>query len=132
MIVQGEGSRLNRIGRSIVLAVALAAAALVLAVSALGGGARADVTTPRVTVNMTEFKFAFTPKTTKKGAVVFTVVNKGTVMHDFKIAGKKTKNVAEGKRTTLRVTFKKAGRFPYLCTLPGHAAAGMKGTLVVK
>jgi plastocyanin len=132
MIVQGEGSRLSRIGRSIVLAVALAPAALVLAVSAFGGASSAEVTTPKVTVNMREFKFALTPKTAKKGAVVFTVVNKGTVLHDFKIAGKKTKSVAEGKRTTLRVTFKKAGRYPYLCTLPGHAAAGMKGTLVVK
>ena len=27
---------------------------------------------------------------------------------------------------------KKGGKFKYLCTLPGHAAAGMRGTFVVK
>ncbi len=123
---------MSRIGKSLVLAAVLVPAALVLAVAASGSGSSAGATTPKVTVNMTEFKFALTPKSAKKGAVVFTVVNKGTVDHDFKIGGKKTTKVAEGKRTTLRVTFKKAGRYPYLCTLPGHAAGGMKGVLVVK
>jgi uncharacterized cupredoxin-like copper-binding protein len=36
-----------------------------------------------------------------------------------------------GKKATLKVTLK-AGKAPYLCTLPGHAAGGMKGTLTVK
>lgn len=105
---------------------------LALAVSALGGRANQAATPQKVTVNMTEFKFALVPKTAKKGAVAFTVVNKGTIDHDFKIAGKKTAKLAAGKRSTLRVTFAKAGRYPYLCTLPSHAPAGMKGVLVVK
>ena len=29
------------------------------------------------------------------------------------------------------VTFKKKGAYPYLCTVPGHAAAGMKGVFTV-
>ena len=123
---------MSRIRKSIVVAAVAIPAALVLTVSAFGGATGTAVTAPRVTVSMTEFKFALKPKTAKKGAVVFTVVNKGTVAHDFKIAGKKTRNVAAGKRTTLRITFKKAGRYPYLCTLPSHAPAGMKGVLVVK
>ena len=40
--------------------------------------------------------------------------------------------IAAGKRGTLKVTFQKAGRFAYLCTLPSHAEAGMKGVLIVK
>jgi uncharacterized cupredoxin-like copper-binding protein len=123
---------LSRIGKSILVAAVLAPAALVLAVSAFGGAASEAATPPRITVNMTEFKFALVPKRGKKGTVVFNVVNKGSVAHDFKIAGKKTRKVAAGKRTTLRVTFKKAGRFRYVCTLPSHAPAGMKGVLVVK
>jgi uncharacterized cupredoxin-like copper-binding protein len=123
---------LSRIGKSILVAALLAPAALALSVSAFGGAASQAATPPRVTVNMTEFKFALAPKTAKKGAVVFNVVNKGTVEHDFRIAGKKTKRVVAGKRTTLRITFKKAGRYPYLCTLPSHADAGMKGVLVVR
>ena len=40
-----------------------------------------------------------------------------------------------GPAETVEVTFKvpaKAGSYPYLCTFPGHYAAGMKGELVVK
>lgn len=36
---------------------------------------------------------------------------------------------------TVYVNFKaptKAGKYTYLCTFPGHAVAGMKGTLIVK
>ena len=44
-----------------------------------------------------------------------------------------TKLVGPGE--TAEVTFKvpaKAGSYPFLCTFPGHYAAGMKGQLVVK
>jgi azurin len=40
-----------------------------------------------------------------------------------------------GPGETVEVTFKvptAPGSYPYLCTFPGHFAAGMKGTLVVK
>jgi azurin len=40
-----------------------------------------------------------------------------------------------GNGETADVTFKApaaAGSYPYLCTFPGHYAAGMKGTLVIK
>ena len=110
-----------------------ALAALAVAVSALGAGTAASATPQRVTVGMSEFKFAVTPKTVKKNAVItFALTNKGTIGHDFKVGGKKTAIIPAGKKGALKVTFKKAGRYPYLCTLPSHAAAGMKGVLVVK
>jgi uncharacterized cupredoxin-like copper-binding protein len=59
------------------------------------------------------------------------VTNKGKVPHDFKIKGKKTALLSPGKSATLKVVFPK-GKFPYLCTVPGHAAAGMKGVFTVK
>jgi azurin len=40
-----------------------------------------------------------------------------------------------GPGETVEVTFKvpaKAGSYPYLCTFPGHFAAGMRGDIVVK
>ena len=40
--------------------------------------------------------------------------------------------IKAGKSAKLVVKFAKAGNFPYLCTVPGHAAAGMKGTFTVK
>lgn len=100
---------------------------------ALGSPAKQTATTVAVTAGKpSEFKFTLSKKTVRKGVVVFKVVNKGMISHDFKIAGKKTKSLAKGKSQTLRVTFKKAGKYKYLCTLPGHATAGMKGVLVVK
>ena len=40
-----------------------------------------------------------------------------------------------GGGETVDVTFKvpaKAGRYPYICSFPGHFALGMRGTLIVK
>ena len=74
---------------------------------------------------------AATPKTTAK-TVVFKVTNVGKLPHDFKISGRKTALIAPGKTATLRVNFPVAGKYPYLCTVPGHAAAGMKGVFTIK
>ena len=38
----------------------------------------------------------------------------------------------EGLGAGADVTFKKKGKYPYLCTVPGHAAAGMKGVFTVR
>jgi nitrite reductase (NO-forming) len=80
---------------------------------------------------MTDFKFKLSKSKVNTGTVVFTVVNRGKIAHDFKINGKKTLRLAPGKKATLKVVFKKKGTYAYLCTIPGHAAAGMKGRLGV-
>jgi uncharacterized cupredoxin-like copper-binding protein len=112
------------------LAVAAVAAVLLLPPPGSGEPGRQQAA-QAVTVSMTEFRFVLKPKTVKRGVVVFTVVNRGHVAHDFRIAGKRTPHVKPGRKATLRVTFAKAGRYRYSCTLPEHAPAGMKGTLVV-
>jgi len=85
----------------------------------------------RVTVIAKEFSFKLSRKSVKSGAVIFTVENQGHLQHDFAIDGKKTPLIAPGKSAVLKVTFKKKGQFKYSCTVPGHAAAGMKGVLAV-
>ena len=65
-----------------------------------------------------------------RGVVTFKLVNKGALPHDLKIAGKKSKMIGPGKTGLLRVTLTAGGK-KYLCTVPGHAAGGMKGTLRV-
>jgi uncharacterized cupredoxin-like copper-binding protein len=77
-----------------------------------------------------EYKFTLSKKSVKAGTVKFTVSNKGKIPHDFSIGGKKTKLIQPGKSATLSVTLKK-GSAAYKCTVSGHAAAGMKGTLKV-
>jgi uncharacterized cupredoxin-like copper-binding protein len=108
--------------------IAVVFAAFAVAVPALASPAHS---TAAVKVTATEFKFGLSTKTVTHGSVTFTVVNKGKLAHDFKIGGKKTPMLAPGKSGKVTVTLK-AGKFPYICTVPGHAAAGMKGTLVVK
>jgi uncharacterized cupredoxin-like copper-binding protein len=109
-------------------AIAVVAAVSVVAGPVLAARSHAAAT---VTVTATEFKFKLSPSTVTHGKVIFTLVNKGKLPHDFQIAGKKTPLVPPGKSAKLTVTLK-AGKYPYKCTVAGHAAAGMKGILVVK
>ena len=108
-------------------AAALLAVLGIVAAPAPALGARTHAAAAAVTVTATEFKFKLSKTSVAHGKVVFTLVNKGKLAHDFKINGKKTSLIAAGKSTKLTVTLAK-GKFKYLCTVPGHAAAGMKGT----
>jgi uncharacterized cupredoxin-like copper-binding protein len=94
--------------------------------------AHAQRATATVRVTASEFKFRLSARAVRKGVVVFKVKNGGKLPHDFKIAGKKTARLNPGKTTALRVAFKRAGKYHYLCTVPGHAALGMRGTLTVR
>jgi uncharacterized cupredoxin-like copper-binding protein len=58
--------------------------------------------------------------------------NVGHVEHDFKINRQMTPLIAPGKTVKLVVNFKKKGKYAYQCTVPGHAAAGMKGVFTVR
>jgi uncharacterized cupredoxin-like copper-binding protein len=108
------------------VAVFAVAAATVFAVVAYAGSTSAQTTSVGVTAK--EFSFKLTRKSAPHGKVTFKVTNKGSLKHDFKIAGKATKMLAHGKSTTITVTLKKGKKYTYICTVPGHAAAGMKGT----
>ena len=114
---------------------AASVAASVVVLGSIAGPALASqthATAKKITVTASEFKFKLSTKTVAApGAVTFTVVNKGALPHDFKIAGKKTPLIKPGKSAKLTVTLKK-GKIKYLCTVAGHAAAGMKGVLTVK
>ena len=112
--------------RPIVLAVPalVAAAAIALPIATAGSATSVKVTGK-------EYKFTLSPKSVRHGKVTFKFKNAGKMSHDFKIAGKKTKIITKGKSTSLTVTLKK-GSYKYLCTIPGHAEQGMKGTLKVR
>jgi uncharacterized cupredoxin-like copper-binding protein len=111
--------------------VVLASLALAAPLVGTAAPAKKHATTLTVTAGKpTEFHFQLSKKSVPAGAVTITIVNKGKLAHDFKIGGKKSKMVNPGKKTTLKVTLKK-GKQKYLCTVPGHAAAGLRGTLTV-
>jgi uncharacterized cupredoxin-like copper-binding protein len=112
---------------------ALAVAGVAAGIFVSGGGASSNTShvATRVTVAATDFKFTLSKRSAPIGTVIFTVTNKGKKSHDFKIAGKKTPLLSPGHAATLRVTFSKEGRYSYLSTVSGQAAAGMKGVFTV-
>ena len=120
--------------RSISVFAAVAVAALALAPLASPRTDRqATATATTIQVKGGEFFFRLSTKSTAKpGKVTFVFKNVGHVQHDFKINRKVTPLLRPGKTAKLVVTFKKKGKYPYLCTVPGHAAAGMKGVFTVR
>jgi uncharacterized cupredoxin-like copper-binding protein len=120
--------------RSILGLAAVAAVALALvplAAARTDRQTRAAATT--IQVSGGEFFFKLSAKSiAKPGTVTFVFKNVGHVLHDFHISGKSTPMIQPGKTAKLIITFKKAGKFSYLCTVPGHAAAGMKGVFTVR
>jgi len=115
-----------------VAVVALVAAALVQFASAQGDR-RSTAAATTVQVKGGEFFFRLSTKSiSKPGSVTFVFKNVGHVLHDFSIKGKKTPLIQPGKTAKLVVAFTKKGKYAYLCTVPGHASAGMKGVFTVR
>jgi uncharacterized cupredoxin-like copper-binding protein len=109
---------------------AVAVLAWALPAAAHKSAAKATVVTV-IAGKPAEFKFKLSKLKVPHGAVTFKVTNSGALPHDFKIGTKKTPLLTPGQSKSITVTMSKAGKFPFLCTVSGHAAAGMKGTLTV-
>ena len=143
-----EEEILSRKLTSSILAVCAAAAVAVLWVlpaSAKPTALRA--TTITVTAGKpSEFSFTLSKKSAPAGAITFKVTNGGAIPHDFKLCsspkGTTKPNTCAGKSTpmlspgamgfkSLIVTLKAKGTYEYMCTVPGHAAGGMKGVFKV-
>lgn len=103
--------------------------------SAPASAAAAQVPAGAIKVELSEFKFTPATIDAKAGTVVFDLVNTGTVPHDLAIttpSGTKTSpQIQAGGQATWQVDLP-AGTYTAVCDLPGHAAAGMKATVVVK
>ncbi len=84
-----------------------------------------------VHVRMEDYRFVLSRQEVPAGRVRFVVVNRGATIHDFAIGRVRTRLLKPGQQQTLVARFSKAARVPYRCTVAGHAALGMKGTLVV-
>jgi uncharacterized cupredoxin-like copper-binding protein len=108
--------------------LASAAVLLVPGASMAQAAVKAHPAAGTITVAASEYKFKLSATSVKKpGSVTFKVTNKGHVPHDFSINKKKTALLSPGKSATLTVKFTKKGSYYYDCTVPGHAALGMKG-----
>jgi uncharacterized cupredoxin-like copper-binding protein len=105
-----------------------AVVAMYFVVAPFAGARPSTQTATTVKVTAKDFKFVLSRKTAPHGKVKFVVTNKGPSKHDFKIAGKKTPLLKKTGRASITVTLKKGMKYRYICTVPGHAALGMKGT----
>jgi uncharacterized cupredoxin-like copper-binding protein len=98
---------------------------------ALAASRSAHSAASQVSVSGKEFKFSLSSKSAKHGSITFRFSNKGKLKHDFKIDGKKTPVIKPGKSASITVSLRK-GTYKYLCTVKGHARAGMRGSFKVK
>ena len=115
----------------------LAASALTVAVASAAPAAvavdapSASASAKTISVTGGEYFFRLSSKSAPKGRVTFRFKNNGSIKHDFKIAGKKSRLIKKGKSTSISVSLSK-GSYKYVCTVKGHAAAGMKGKFRVR
>lgn len=76
--------------------------------------------------------FQFGKATAKAGRLELVMPNGAPIKHDIGIKGKgKGPEVGNGGTSRFSVTLK-PGTYEYYCSVPGHEAGGMKGTLTVK
>jgi plastocyanin len=71
----------------------------------------------------------------KAGSLALSMANKANVQHNISLKGgsvnKEGPTVGQGGTSKLAVSVK-PGKYTFYCSVPGHEAGGMKGTLVVK
>jgi uncharacterized cupredoxin-like copper-binding protein len=89
------------------------------------------------TVTLGESEFKITPKdaTAKSGKVTIDVKNDGQIVHNLNVEGngiaeKKTADLQPGSSGKLTVDLK-PGKYEMYCSIDGHRASGMEGTITV-
>jgi plastocyanin len=103
-----------------------------------GSGSRVEQSNPEISgapqIAVTADAFAFTPKTItlKADEGVNIALTSVDVEHDFFV--KNIGHVAHAEKGTTTVaglTIQEAGTYPFWCTVKGHKAGGMTGTITV-
>lgn len=99
------------------------------------GGSEAGSGTLELTADNAQLKYDKTSLEAPSGKVTIDLTNPSPIPHDVAIKGNgvnaKSKVVQNGDKTSVTANLK-PGEYTFYCTVPGHEAAGMKGTLTVK
>ncbi|MBI2980128.1 MAG: cupredoxin domain-containing protein [Chloroflexi bacterium] len=127
-------SRLSRLILVVILAFILLPAA------AACKGSAEQVMSGEIKIEAGEFYFKPANITVKAGTPVkFVVTNTGKIEHNFSfeeliakgMTSARIGRILPGMTETLEITFDQAGTYIFDCSIPGHADAGMKGTVKV-
>jgi len=124
----------------VVLVAALSALMLVLAACGGGGGSQDSSSNgggDGVLVVELGPGFVFKPNEITVSAgeeVTIRLVNKDSTVHNFIIEalGVHSGDLAGGETTEVTFTAPEPGEYEIICDIPGHAAGGMVGTLIVQ
>lgn len=96
---------------------------------ASGGESGGEASTGEA-VSLTEF--AISPGTLEVSAgAVLEIRNDGTVEHNLSVDGTASSMLAAGEATQLDLSELEPGTYTTRCDVPGHEAAGMRGTLTI-
>jgi plastocyanin len=82
-----------------------------------------------------ELKFDKSKLEARAGKVAIAMTNRSTVTHDVSLEGRgvdKHGKLVKGGGTSTVSAELKHGRYTFYCSVPGHRAGGMEGTLTVK
>jgi plastocyanin len=108
---------------------------VVLVALVVVAGAGAGSTVLKISAQKSALKYTVTKLSTKSGKVTISMTNPSAIFkHNVAIKGNgvNKKGAVVGKGGVSRVVATlKPGKYTFYCTVPGHEAAGMKGTLTV-
>lgn len=84
-----------------------------------------------VSVSLTEFAVSPEPLNVPQGAAL-AVKNDGAVVHNLSVDGTATPMLDSGATADLEISGLAPGTYVMRCDVPGHEAAGMKGTITIE
>lgn len=82
-----------------------------------------------------DYEFSPAEVTAEPGETIRVVLrNEGKMQHDWVLEGTdfRTELVSPGEEATVEVTLDEADEYAFYCSVPGHRALGMEGTLTVQ
>jgi nitrite reductase (NO-forming) len=122
------------------LMVLTAAVAVIVAIGAVTGGSGNDPSTGSAEIVMEDLRFTPNQLNAKVGLPLSVrITNRGTERHDLNFPSlhmpglEGVESIVEpGATRSITLQFDQAGTHSFICSLPGHAAAGMTGAVFVR
>ncbi len=119
--------------------VGLVTVVLIVAIASLGGQSSTGATPGAAAITLEDFHFTPNRLDAKVGVPLSVrLTNLGTEQHDLNFPSLHMPGLegvesilAPGQTTTITLEFDQPGTHTFICSLPGHAAAGMTGAVYV-